>query len=102
MIATEVAKVAAVLYTVETLSLQAQGETQTLAPEAFVPGAVRILREAQRAEGLGWDVYLAAGEAAAIADAPQPLVTDAPPARGDVGDVGDAGDVGDLGTNARE
>lgn len=97
MVAAEVAKVAAVLYAVETLSLEAQGETQTLAPEEFVPGAVRILREAQRAEGMGWEAYL--GTQAGVVTTDEKPVAAGPAARGDVGDVGD---VGDLGTNARE
>lgn len=55
----EVSQVAAIIYAVETLSLASQGETQRLAPEQFVPAAVRIVREATRAQGMGADAYLA-------------------------------------------
>jgi hypothetical protein len=64
MLSADVAKVAAIIYAVETLSLVSNGEVQTLAPEAFVPAAVRILQEAEKVQGLGVDTYLAGIEVA--------------------------------------
>ena len=59
MVAADIAKVAAVIYAVETLSLASQGEVQTLTPEAFVPAAVKIVRESERAVGMGLAEYVA-------------------------------------------
>ena len=59
--APDVAKVAVLLYGVETVSLTlaSQGaETQQLTPEAFVPGAVRLLREASKVQAKGVEKYL--------------------------------------------
>ena len=55
----DVAKVAVLLYGVETLSLASQGLTQELTPERFVPGATRLLVEAAKVQSLGPDKYLA-------------------------------------------
>lgn len=68
----DVAKVAALLYGVETLCIAVQGETQQLTPEQFVPGAVRLLQECAKVQALGADKYLADVEerkAAAISEA---------------------------------
>ncbi len=54
----ELSQVAAIIYAVETLSLASQGETQRLSPEQFVPAAVRIVQEAERAQGMGAAAYL--------------------------------------------
>lgn len=56
--APDVAKVAVLLYGVETLSLASQGETQRLTPEAFVPGAVRLLSESAKVQAKGVEKYL--------------------------------------------
>ena len=53
----EVAKVAIALYAAETMALAAQGEAQTAWPEAFVPGALRLLDECYEACA-DIDVYL--------------------------------------------
>jgi hypothetical protein len=60
----DVAKVAAILYGTETVCLAAQGLTQEVTPERFVPGAVRLLVEAAKVESLGVDMYLAEVQAA--------------------------------------
>ncbi len=78
----EVSQVAAIIYAVETLSLASQGETQRLSPEQFVPAAVRIVQEAERAQGMGAAAYLdaisTALQAEEDAEQPNPPPPDAP------------------------
>lgn len=57
--AADLAKVAIALYAAETMALAAQGEAQTAWPEAFVPGAVRLMDESLKAV-TDPDGYLAA------------------------------------------
>lgn len=54
----DVAKIAATIYGTETAVLAMQGTVQQLSPEAFVPAAMRILKESYDAVAMGVDVYL--------------------------------------------
>lgn len=58
--AADVVRAAAIIYAAETLSLHVDGDGNPLGPEAYVPVAVRLCQEVNRAEGMGWAEYLAA------------------------------------------